>query len=87
VTVAKTHSMSADTSSPSRKRAKPKESELAAEVEQVPPKKQRVRSKGKDTSPQPEDYPPRISSLWKVGAHVSAAGGIENAVQNAASIG
>lgn len=29
----------------------------------------------------------RSSSLWKVGAHVSAAGGIENAIINAAAIG
>jgi hypothetical protein len=31
--------------------------------------------------------PKRIDSLWKVGAHVSAAGGMENTVTNAASIG
>jgi AP endonuclease-1 len=37
--------------------------------------------------PTPDDYQPRVSSLWKVGAHVSAAGGVENAVQNAAAIG
>ncbi|KAJ3850271.1 xylose isomerase-like protein, partial [Lentinula lateritia] len=29
----------------------------------------------------------RVSSNWKVGAHVSAAGGVENAVMNAAKIG
>ncbi|KAF6742679.1 xylose isomerase-like protein [Ephemerocybe angulata] len=30
---------------------------------------------------------PRVQSPWKVGAHVSAAGGVENAVLNAAAIG
>lgn len=34
-----------------------------------------------------EDYPKRSVSEWKVGAHVSAAGGVENAILNAASIG
>ncbi|KAG5637637.1 hypothetical protein H0H81_003862 [Sphagnurus paluster] len=33
------------------------------------------------------DLPKRISSAWKVGAHVSAAGGVENAILNAAKIG
>ncbi|KAJ3767089.1 AP endonuclease [Lentinula raphanica] len=31
--------------------------------------------------------PERVSSKWKVGAHVSAAGGVENAVLDAAKIG
>ncbi|GJJ11124.1 hypothetical protein Clacol_005355 [Clathrus columnatus] len=34
-----------------------------------------------------EDYPKRLNLEWKVGAHVSAAGGVENAILNAASIG
>ena len=29
----------------------------------------------------------RVDSPWKVGAHVSAAEGVENAVSNAATIG
>jgi hypothetical protein len=29
----------------------------------------------------------RISNPWKVGAHVSSAGGVENSVKNAAAIG
>ena len=29
----------------------------------------------------------RVDSPWKVGAHVSSAGGVENAVTNAAIIG
>ncbi|VDB83335.1 unnamed protein product [Peniophora sp. CBMAI 1063] len=35
----------------------------------------------------PTTYAPRAQSAWKIGAHVSAAGGVENAVLNAASIG
>lgn len=34
-----------------------------------------------------EDYPDRVQINWKVGAHVSAAGGVENTILNAASIG
>jgi hypothetical protein len=34
-----------------------------------------------------KDFPPRQLSLWKVGAHVSSAGGVQNAVVNAAKIG
>ena len=33
------------------------------------------------------DFPTRPTSLWKFGPHVSAAGGVENAVLNAAKIG
>ncbi|KIJ51577.1 hypothetical protein M422DRAFT_157377 [Sphaerobolus stellatus SS14] len=34
-----------------------------------------------------DEYPTRVQSAWKVGAHVSATGGVENAVLNAVSIG
>lgn len=34
-----------------------------------------------------QDFPARGSSRWKVGPHVSAAGGVENTIINAASIG
>lgn len=37
--------------------------------------------------PDPADYPSRVETPWKIGAHVSAAGGIENAIINAAEIG
>ncbi|KIM77488.1 hypothetical protein PILCRDRAFT_11935 [Piloderma croceum F 1598] len=37
--------------------------------------------------PRPEEFRTRISSPWKVGVHVSAAGGVENAIQNAAELG
>lgn len=33
------------------------------------------------------EFPARSTSLWKFGPHVSAAGGVENAVLNAAKIG
>ena len=56
-------------------------------AEQSPAKnKRKTKGRAKD-EPKPEDYRPRVSSLWKVGAHVSAAGGVENAVQNAAELG
>lgn len=45
-----------------------------------------VTGKGKN-EPRPEDYPERVTSPWKVGVHVSAAGGVENAVRNAAAVG
>ncbi|KAF5347887.1 hypothetical protein D9756_010143 [Leucocoprinus leucothites] len=41
----------------------------------------------KKTGSEPETFLPRVNSPWKVGAHVSAAGGVENAVTKAASIG
>ena len=37
--------------------------------------------------PKPEHYMTRFFSSWKVGPHVSAAGGVENAIVNAASVG
>ncbi|KAJ7058510.1 xylose isomerase-like protein [Mycena amicta] len=42
------------------------------------------RTKSEATSANPVE---RLNSRWKVGAHVSAAGGVENAITNAASIG
>jgi len=45
------------------------------------------RKKKVAAEPSPADYPSRTSRDWKVGAHISAAGGIENAVVNAAKIG
>ncbi|KAJ7500423.1 xylose isomerase-like protein [Mycena galericulata] len=44
-----------------------------------------TKAKGKVAAP--PQYAQRPESLWKVGAHVSAAGGIENAIINAAAIG
>lgn len=47
----------------------------------------RAPKKKAATEPVPEDFPPRKGGNWKVGAHISGAGGIENAVVNAAKIG
>ncbi|KAG8990026.1 hypothetical protein FRB90_001966 [Tulasnella sp. 427] len=57
-----------------------------------PPAKPKGRARGKkEKEPPPEpalsDYAPRVENEWKLGAHVSGAGGLENAVSNAASIG
>nr|GAT46306.1 predicted protein [Mycena chlorophos] len=46
-----------------------------------------VAKRTKSTATAPVVYAARQNSTWKVGAHVSAAGGVENAVTNAASIG
>ncbi|KAH8099663.1 AP endonuclease [Cristinia sonorae] len=52
------------------------------------PKKKRARTKVKSTAVfSPADFPARGNSPWKVGPHVSAAGGVENTIVNAASIG
>ncbi|EJD35058.1 AP endonuclease [Auricularia subglabra TFB-10046 SS5] len=49
------------------------------------PKKRAGRAKKAAADEAP--LPVRVQSAWKVGAHVSAAGGVENAVLNAARIG
>ncbi|KIJ16658.1 hypothetical protein PAXINDRAFT_98484 [Paxillus involutus ATCC 200175] len=36
--------------------------------------------------PKPFDFTPRVSSPWKIGAHVSAKGGVENTIVNAARV-
>jgi AP endonuclease-1 len=55
-------------------------------VEEVPAPKKR-RTKAAAATPMIADYPPRTPSAWKIGAHFSAAGGVENAILNAAAIG
>ncbi|KAL0063477.1 DNA-(apurinic or apyrimidinic site) lyase [Marasmius tenuissimus] len=50
----------------------------------------KAKGKGKAKKSQEVDLaslPVRTKSLWKVGAHVSAAGGVENSLLNAAKIG
>ncbi|KAG8910360.1 hypothetical protein FRC01_006380, partial [Tulasnella sp. 417] len=49
----------------------------------------RKTRKAKETPAEPSlnDFAPRAKNDWKIGAHVSGAGGLENAVTNAASIG
>ncbi|KAI5985629.1 xylose isomerase-like protein [Pisolithus albus] len=51
-----------------------------------PPKRRRT-TKPDDADTTTESFPARVCSPWKVGPHVSAAGGVENAVSNAARIG
>lgn len=58
----------------------------ATSLAEETPKKQRKRTKALE-EPKPEDYPPRVLNEWKVGPHVSAAGGVENAIWRAASVG
>ncbi|KAF6742669.1 xylose isomerase-like protein [Ephemerocybe angulata] len=48
-------------------------------------KRKRTSKKAKEADT--TTFLPRVQSPWKVGAHVSAAGGVENAVLNAAAIG
>jgi AP endonuclease-1 len=38
-------------------------------------------------SASPTDFPPRSDLEWKIGAHISAAGGVEESIINAAKIG
>lgn len=57
------------------------------ELTEVPKPKPRKKAKEPPVEPVLEDFKPRVQNEWKIGAHVSAAGGVENAVKNAASIG
>ncbi|TEB21887.1 AP endonuclease [Coprinellus micaceus] len=52
-----------------------------------PKAKPKAKSQPKPKSYDPTSFLPRVSNPWKVGAHVSASGGVENAVVNAAMIG
>ncbi|ESK89722.1 apurinic apyrimidinic endonuclease [Moniliophthora roreri MCA 2997] len=52
-------------------------------VDAKPKRTKKAKTETLDLSALPE----RATSAWKVGAHVSAAGGVENAVYNAAKIG
>lgn len=51
------------------------------------PGKRGPKKKATAAEPVPGDFAPRKTRDWKVGAHISGAGGIENAVVNAAKIG
>ncbi|EFI28286.1 endonuclease IV [Coprinopsis cinerea okayama7 len=65
--------------------------ESSASTTASPTKKRKPRkTASKTNADEPVDtssFLPRVKSPWKVGAHVSAAGGVENAVVNAAAIG
>jgi len=60
-------------------------------VSHLAPKAKKGKAKGKakanDEEHDRNQFLPRLDSPWKIGAHVSAAGGVENAVVNASSIG
>ncbi|KAJ7071781.1 xylose isomerase-like protein [Mycena belliarum] len=63
---------------------------LESDLPRPEAKKPRPAAKGKAKSKIAEPplyHADRVESPWKVGAHVSAAGGIENAIINAAAIG
>ncbi|KAI0371429.1 AP endonuclease, partial [Pilatotrama ljubarskyi] len=50
-------------------------------------KKPRRKRKADIPELKPDDFAPRAQSSWKIGPHVSSAGGVENAIINAASVG
>ena len=53
----------------------------------APLKVKKARKKAGAVEYTVDDFPKRSQSLWRIGPHVSAAGGVENSVLNAASIG
>jgi AP endonuclease-1 len=53
----------------------------------APEKSQKRRESKSKKQPDDQNFLPRINSPWKVGAHVSSSGGVENSVVNAAMIG
>ncbi|THH13835.1 hypothetical protein EW146_g6435 [Bondarzewia mesenterica] len=76
------------------KRAKSQPEEPGKDSAKAVPVTKSTSKKGKDRAEpseslvhSPQDYPQRAKTPWKVGAHVSAAGGVENAILNAASLG
>lgn len=83
VTAAPTTFTSSDSHPESSKRRKTSVDKL----ENATRKPARKKRKKMDNEPPTEDFPVRVSSPWKIGAHVSAAGGVENAVRNAAMVG
>lgn len=65
------------------------EQPLQMEEKVETPKASSRKRKAKEPPPEPTlaDFAPRATNDWKIGAHVSGAGGLENAVTNAASVG
>ncbi|KZT02361.1 AP endonuclease [Laetiporus sulphureus 93-53] len=60
---------------------------LVDDVEDEVPKPKRVRPKAVLVEPVPTDFAPRAVNAWKIGPHVSGAGGVENTIVNAAAVG
>jgi AP endonuclease 1 len=60
-------------------------------VEKVVAEDVKPKATRKKKEPEPVDVSPSnrkyVSSPWKIGAHISAAGGVENAIVNAHNIG
>lgn len=95
-TKATTIAVSAATQSSS---SSPRDSEADESVEEPPAKRRRVAATKTKADAKPKRskkgaevldesaLPKRVETPWKVGAHVSAAGGIHNAVTNAVKIG
>ncbi|KAG2127335.1 xylose isomerase-like protein [Suillus cothurnatus] len=75
---------SSDSHPQSSKRRKIASTDESEHATKKPAHKKRKKTEG---GPLAEDFPLRVSSPWKIGAHVSAAGGVENAVRNAAMVG
>ncbi|KAI0757941.1 xylose isomerase-like protein [Fomes fomentarius] len=57
------------------------------EEEPAPVKKSRRKPKAEVPEPTVDDFTPRVINTWKIGPHVSSAGGVEHAITNAASVG
>lgn len=75
------------TSSDSHPESSKRRKTSADKSENATRKPARKKRKKMGDEPSTEDFPVRVSSPWKIGAHVSAAGGVENAVRNAAMVG
>ncbi|KAL6301648.1 xylose isomerase-like protein [Sparassis latifolia] len=61
--------------------------EAVNEVEESRTKSVKRKKKIEAVEPMPEDFAPRALNEWKIGPHVSSAGGVENSIVNAATIG
>lgn len=75
-------------SEPPLKKVRLDKNDSKAVPEDVPEKpKVKAKRKTKAQLPDPDTFFTRVESPWKVGAHVSAVGGVENAIVNARAIG
>ncbi|KAI6035991.1 AP endonuclease, partial [Pisolithus microcarpus] len=74
-------------STKSKARASVEQPVVARDVHVDRPAKRRRTTRLDDADSTTEGFLTRVRSPWKVGPHVSAAGGVENAVRNAARIG
>ncbi|KAI6124770.1 AP endonuclease [Pisolithus croceorrhizus] len=77
---------SAKSSTTSKARANVEQPAVVRDAHDRPAKRRRM-TRPDNADSIAEGFPTRVCSPWKVGPHVSAAGGVENAVRNAARIG